>query len=251
MKVSEIMTRDVQTAQPDTTVEEIAALMKEEGIGAVPVLDEDGELAGIVTDRDIVVRCVAEGKDASESTVDDIVSEDLSTIEPDADVREAVQLMAGRKIRRLPVVEDGELIGIVSLGDISVKIEDERATGEALQEISQGVKESTNRPARRQASAPSGASRQQAAQGHAESPFARSFEENEAFDLEFSDESEVQSRAAKKTREVPATKSNRGQQSDSTRGAAKEKKAPGRLISIRDHDKSQSRKRGSSHRKTG
>src|SRR5262245_54341070 len=106
MKVSEIMTRDVQTAQPDTTVEEIAALMKEEGIGAVPVLDEDGGLAGIVTDRDIVVRCVAEGRDASETTVDDILSEDLTTIEPYADVREAGRLMAGRRIRRLPVVED-------------------------------------------------------------------------------------------------------------------------------------------------
>ncbi len=247
MKVSEIMTREVQTAQPDTTVEEIAALMKEEGIGAVPVLDEGGELAGIVTDRDIVVRCVAEGKDASETTVDDILSEDPSTIEPYADVREAYRLMSNRKVRRLPVVEEGELVGIVSLGDISVKNEDERATGETLQEISQGVRQSS-RPTPKRTAMPGGPQRGPAP---AKSRLALGFEENEAFDLEFSDEEELPPPAEGKIPKIPAATSGRGQQSSPNRGAAKKKKAPARVLSIRDHSKTKSHKRGGSHRKTG
>jgi CBS domain-containing protein len=248
MKVSEIMTRDVQTAQPDTTVEEIAALMKEEGVGAVPVLDEGGELAGIVTDRDIVVRCIAEGKDASETTVDDILSEDLSTIEPYADVREAYRLMSSRKVRRLPVVEEGELVGIVSLGDISVKDEDERATGETLQEISQGVRESSSRPARTRTVMPGGP---QGAPARAEGALALGFEENEAFDLEFSDEEELQPPDEKKIPRIPVPKSGHRQQSSANRGAAKKKKAPARVVSIRNHGKAKPHKRGGSHRKTG
>jgi predicted transcriptional regulator len=80
MKVSEIMTRDPKTAQLESTLEEIAALMKAEDVGAIPIVDDDRELVGIVTDRDIVIRCVAEGKEASDSTVEDILSEDITTI---------------------------------------------------------------------------------------------------------------------------------------------------------------------------
>ena len=94
MKVSEIMTRDPKTAQLDSTLEEIAALMKDEDVGAIPIVDDDDELVGIVTDRDIVVRCVAEGKEASDTTVEDILTEELTTIEPDADVQQAARLMA-------------------------------------------------------------------------------------------------------------------------------------------------------------
>src|SRR5262249_28730229 len=114
--------------------------MKEEDTGAIPVLDED-ELVGIITDRDIVVRCIAEGKDATETNVEDILSEDLVTIEPDADVEEAARLMSERQIRRLPVVEDGMLVGVVSLGDIAVKEVDEEPATEALEGVSRGVKQ--------------------------------------------------------------------------------------------------------------
>lgn len=150
MKVWEIMTAEVATANPDTSLREIANMMREEDTGAIPVLDGD-ELAGIVTDRDIVIRCVAEGRDPEDTTAEDILSERLETVEPDADVEEASTLMAKRQIRRLPVVQDGRLVGMVSLGDIAVKAEDEAAT-EALEDVSQGVKATkAPRPARPQA----------------------------------------------------------------------------------------------------
>jgi CBS domain-containing protein len=137
-KVRDIMTSEVETASPDTTLEEVATMMKTEDVGAVPVV-EDEELVGIITDRDIVVRCVAEGKDPSETTVEDVLSEDLETASPDMDVNEAVRLMSQRQVRRLPVVEGNRLVGVLALGDIAVK-QDEEEAGGALEEISQGVK---------------------------------------------------------------------------------------------------------------
>ena len=145
MKVREIMTTEVATAQPDSTLEEVASMMKAEDTGAIPVLDED-ELVGIITDRDIVVRCIAEGRDATETNVEDILTEDLATIEPDADVEEAARLMSERQIRRLPVVEDGVLVGVVSLGDIAIKEVDEEPASAALEGVSRGVKQERGRP---------------------------------------------------------------------------------------------------------
>jgi len=139
MKVREIMTIEVATASPDSTLEEVASMMKEEDAGAIPVLDND-QLVGIITDRDIVLRCIAEGKDPTETNVEDILTDNLFTIEPDADLDEAARLMAERQIRRLPVVEDGELLGVISLGDIAVKEPDEDTAGDALEGVSQGVK---------------------------------------------------------------------------------------------------------------
>jgi hypothetical protein len=112
-------------------------------------VDED-ELVGIITDRDIVLRCIAEGRDATETNVEDILSEDLVTIEPDADVEEAARIMAQRQIRRLPVVSDGELVGMVSLGDIAVKERGDEASAEALEGVSRGVKGTRGRQAGRQ-----------------------------------------------------------------------------------------------------
>src|SRR6266850_2227481 len=139
MKVREIMTIEVATASPDSTLEEVASMMKEEDAGAIPVLDDD-QLVGIITDRDIVLRCIAEGKDPTETNVEDILTDNPFTIEPDADVDEAARLMSERQIRRLPVVEDGELLGVISLGDIAVKEPDEETAGDALEGVSQGVK---------------------------------------------------------------------------------------------------------------
>lgn len=140
MKVRDIMTSDVAYAAPDTTLEDIAVLMRDENVGAIPVLDDE-MLVGIVTDRDIVVRCIADGKDAAECTAEDVITENLETVEPDDDVEEASQIMARRQIRRLPVVEDGKLVGMLSLGDIAVKHSDETA-GDALESVSEGVKRS-------------------------------------------------------------------------------------------------------------
>jgi len=140
MQVREIMTSDVAYATPDTTLEEIAVLMRDENVGSIPVLDDE-VLVGIVTDRDIVVRCIADGKDASECTAEDVLSENLETVEPDDDAEEAARIMASRQIRRLPVVEDGKLVGMLSLGDIAVK-ESDRTAGDALESVSEGVKQS-------------------------------------------------------------------------------------------------------------
>jgi CBS domain-containing protein len=148
MKVREIMTEEVAKAAPDTTLEEIAAIMRNEDTGAVPVLD-DGELMGLITDRDIVIRCIADGKDASEITAYEIISDDLETIGADADVEEALRLMSQKQIRRLPVVEDGTLVGIISLGDIAVKSGDDQAA-DTLEDVSQGVKTKSSRQGRQE-----------------------------------------------------------------------------------------------------
>lgn len=139
MKVRDVMTTDVATATPETTLEDIATMMRDEDTGAIPVLDGD-QLVGIITDRDIVIRCIAEGKDPVETTVEDVLSERLETIEPDADVEHAKDLMSRRQVRRLPVIEDGELVGMLSIGDLAVKSGTDM--GKALENVSEGVKAS-------------------------------------------------------------------------------------------------------------
>lgn len=141
--VREMMSVDVKAAALDTTVEELAGMMRDEDVGAIPVLD-NGTLLGIVTDRDIVVRCIAEGGDPAETTAEDVISENVGTIDPDSDIEEAARIMAERQIRRLPVVEEDRVVGMISLGDIAVK-HDDRVGGAALEDISEGVK-----PSRRQ-----------------------------------------------------------------------------------------------------
>jgi CBS domain-containing protein len=242
MKVSDIMTRDPKTAQLDSTLEEIAALMKDEDVGAIPILDDDDELVGIVTDRDIVVRCVAEGKEASDTTVEDILSEDLVTIEAEADVQQAARLMADKQIRRLPVVRERELIGMVSIGDISVKHEDDETAGETLQQISQGVKEEGRGKKPRAASEPEDRSRANRQSGgtRAENAIAREFEENEDYDLEFSDEEEdaIPAASANKGRQAGTSKSARGRHEGSVRGrntsVSRRQPNPGTLPSAKD-----------------
>jgi signal-transduction protein with cAMP-binding, CBS, and nucleotidyltransferase domain len=135
------MSNDVKKASPDNTLMDIAAMMRDEDIGALPVV-QDSELRGIITDRDIVVRAIAEGKDAATTTVEEVLSSEVESVQPDDDVELAADLMASRQIRRLPVVEDGNLIGVVSLGDISVKQHEESTAAHALEGVSEGVKAS-------------------------------------------------------------------------------------------------------------
>ncbi len=148
MKVRELMTTDVTTAELGTTLEEIATIMRHEDLGAVPIVDDE-DLVGIVTDRDIVVRCVAEGGDPGESTAEDILTEGLVTVSPDADVQEAEEMMSRHQVRRLPVVIEGRLQGMIALGDIAVKAENRRGYGRVLEEVSAGVKRGSNRQASR------------------------------------------------------------------------------------------------------
>lgn len=149
MKVRDVMTSQVATANADSTLEEIATMMKSEDTGAIPVVEED-ELLGIITDRDIVIRCVAEGRDPSEVIAEDILTDSLEVVDPETDVAEALDLMGRHQIRRLPVVENGELVGMVSIGDLAVKQGDEQETGETLKDVSKGVKRGQRRaePAR-------------------------------------------------------------------------------------------------------
>jgi CBS domain-containing protein len=138
MNVREIMSTDITKATRDNTLADIAVTMRDGDIGAVPVIN-DGKLVGIITDRDIVVRAIADGRDPSTTKVEEVLSKEVETVGPDSDVNDAADLMAAHQIRRLPVVEDRQLLGMVSLGDIAVKHE-EGTAAYALQGISEGVK---------------------------------------------------------------------------------------------------------------
>lgn len=129
--VRDVMTPDPVTVDITASAVEAARLMRERDVGAVIVL-EDGQVGGIVTDRDITVRAVAEGTDPSNVPLRDICTPSPTTIGPDTTVDEALEIMQAEAIRRLPVVENDQPVGIVSLGDLS---HDEEA-GEALAEIS-------------------------------------------------------------------------------------------------------------------
>ena len=122
--VEEIMTTNTRTVNADDTVLEAAQVMRDSDIGDVVVV-EDGQVAGIVTDRDIVVRAVAEGRDADSTTVGDIATTGIEAIEPEATVDHALRTMREHDIRRLPVVKNGRPVGIISLGDLAVEREPE------------------------------------------------------------------------------------------------------------------------------
>jgi CBS domain-containing protein len=132
------MTSDVVTASSAMTLRDVAAMMRDSDVGALPIVDA-GRLAGIVTDRDIVVRAVADGKDA-ETPVGDIISGELFTVGPDDFVFEAARLMGDKQVRRIPVVNpDGSLAGIIAMADVALQMEDEREIAETLEEISSGA----------------------------------------------------------------------------------------------------------------
>jgi len=132
--IKEVMTRDVRACEPNATVADAAKVMAQEDVGPVPIV-EDGRLVGIVTDRDIVVRVVAEGRDANVTTVKEIASTDLVTVAPGDDLDEALNLLAERQVRRLPVVEGDRLVGIVAQADVA-RLGKDKKTGEVVEEIS-------------------------------------------------------------------------------------------------------------------
>jgi CBS domain-containing protein len=132
--IKEVMTSEVKACEPDTSVSEAAKVMAKEDVGPVPVVEE-GRLTGIVTDRDIVVRVVAEGRDPSSTTVGEIASRDLVTVSPDDDLDMALKQLAQNQVRRIPVVEGGRLVGIVAQADIA-RLGSDAKTGEVVEEIS-------------------------------------------------------------------------------------------------------------------
>ena len=138
MKVRDIMTAKVQFVDQNTSLVEVAKLMQKENVGSVPVCEND-KLLGIVTDRDIIIRVIAQGKDPMTVKAGDTMTRNPVTIGLDADVHEAARLMSENQIRRLPVVDHGRLVGILALGDMAVEQIHVNEAGEALSDISQGV----------------------------------------------------------------------------------------------------------------
>lgn len=134
MKIRDVMSKDVQVARPNDTLQEVAARMAAGDFGFIPVADGDN-LVGAITDRDIAIRAVASGA-APTARVVEFLSRDALVVRADDDLKAALDLMSSRQIRRLPVVDkDGRLVGVVSLGDLSTRVK-ERYAGEALEEIS-------------------------------------------------------------------------------------------------------------------
>ncbi|HUP37490.1 MAG TPA: CBS domain-containing protein [Candidatus Limnocylindria bacterium] len=131
-RIREVMTPDPHTLPERTLVRMAAETMRANDIGDVIVSDDNGQITGILTDRDIVVRLVAEGRDPSATRVGDIASRELTAVAPDDPVDGAVQLMRERAIRRLPVVDRGKPVGIVSIGDLAL----DRDPDSALADIS-------------------------------------------------------------------------------------------------------------------
>jgi CBS domain-containing protein len=139
MNIRDVMTHNPRTVSPQDSIQNAARIMRDEDTGVVPVVD-NGKPVGVITDRDIVVRAVAEGGQLNRP-VRDIVTNELVAATPDMSVSEATELMSAHQIRRLPVVENNRLVGIVSIGDIAVKEGKDSRVGDALQHISEGVKE--------------------------------------------------------------------------------------------------------------
>ena len=139
MHIRDVMTPNPRTVALSDSIQSAARIMRDEDTGAVPVVD-NGRPVGMVTDRDIVVRAVADGSQLNRP-VSEIVTGAVVTVTPETSTRDAAQLMSEHQIRRLPVVENERLIGIVSLGDLAVKEGRDGRTGDTLQSISEGVKE--------------------------------------------------------------------------------------------------------------
>ena len=131
MQVKEVMSRRIIAVSPEESVAVAARLLSQHNIGALPVCSRDGRLRGMVTDRDIVVRCVAAGDDPEHTRVAEIMTRRILAAEPDRSVDEAA---------RLPVQEHGRLVGMVSLGDVAVRPDYTMEAGEVLQEISQNIR---------------------------------------------------------------------------------------------------------------
>jgi CBS domain-containing protein len=131
--VDEVMTHDPRTVSPSDTVQHAARQMRDGDVGAV-LLEDNGRLAGIVTDRDIVVRAVAEGRAPTDVTAGEVATRDVVTLTPDQPIREAARFMREHDVRRVPVVQDGRPVGIISLGDLAVELDEDSALADISSE---------------------------------------------------------------------------------------------------------------------
>lgn len=135
MKVRDKMTKDVGYVNPSDSVVEAAQVMQKLNVGSVPVFEHD-KVIGMITDRDIVVRNVAHGKVPQNTKVQDVMTSQVTTVSPDMDVDEVSRIMAQQQIRRVPVVENNQLVGILALGDMATDYRLDTEVSEALSEIS-------------------------------------------------------------------------------------------------------------------
>ena len=136
MQVNEVMTRNAECTRPEATLQEAAERMRALDVGALPVCDND-RLVGVVTDRDITIRCVADGHDPRTDHVSDAMTPEVFYCFDDNDVTDAAELMRDKQVRRLPVLNhDKKMVGIVALGDLAVENGNEQLAGHALEGIS-------------------------------------------------------------------------------------------------------------------
>ena len=139
MEVRELMNPCVVTVEPTASAALAARLLSRHNVGSLPVCGEDGRLRGMVTDRDIVLRCVAAEDDPAQTLVRDIMTRGCAAVSPRDDCRAATRLMAAQQVRRLPVVEDGKLVGILSLADLARSQRFDMEAAQALGEISENI----------------------------------------------------------------------------------------------------------------
>ena len=161
LRCRDIMTRDLAVATRDTALTEVALMMKQEDTGVIPVVDYDvrpgngnaeeagrkyqgrnysrGKLVGLITDRDIVIRAISEGKDCTSVRAEDIMSVDIHTVHPNDRVVDVIRKMGDKQVRRIPVVnENTYLVGMISMADVAVETREDRELAEALEDISKG-----------------------------------------------------------------------------------------------------------------
>ncbi|MGJ9459773.1 CBS domain-containing protein [Oceanobacillus sp. CF4.6] len=134
--VRDIMTSQVMTVNETQSVQEAAAIMSQYNIGAVPVINNSGQMVGMVTDRDITLRTTAQGQNAQTPVSQVMTAQQMVEGTPDMDVHQAAQLMAQQQIRRLPVIENGQIVGMVALGDLAVQNQYANEAEQALSSIS-------------------------------------------------------------------------------------------------------------------
>ena len=141
MKVREVMSSPVIRIQSEETVAVAARTLTHYNIGALPVCSTDGKLCGVITDRDIVTRCLASGRSPERTSVRDVMTPQVLSVQPDMDTGAAAHLMGRQQVRRLPVVENGRLCGMLSLGDLANREESAYDASDALSDITGNITE--------------------------------------------------------------------------------------------------------------
>lgn len=136
MKIREVMTKQVIRIHPEETVAVAARTLTHYNIGALPVCENSGQLCGVITDRDIVTRCLASNREPDRTRVRDVMTGWVVSASPDMDISAAAHLMGRQQVRRLPVVDNGRLCGMVSLGDLAVREQSNPDAADALGDIS-------------------------------------------------------------------------------------------------------------------